>query len=309
MARATLQGVESKDAKRSLVIGASGQVGTQLLAALEESGPGRSLPTSRTEREGWLTLDLADPASVAQAAAQLNRFDLDAIYCLGSMTNVEACESEPEAAMRANADGPGLLAGYARRRDLPFVYLSTEYVFPGTPGMAGPYKEDSPTYPLNRYGESKLAGERAVLAAHPKALVLRTTVVYGVDAREKNYLYAVIRNLEAGRVLRVPEDQISTPTYNRDLAAMCIDLVAAGGNGVLHVCGPQCMSRMAFAQEVATRFGLDGSLLRGVPTTKLGQVARRPLTAGLDCSTLTRCYPQFRMRTLEEGLTDCLARL
>ena len=280
-----------------------------MLAALEASGPGRGLPTSRVFREGWLTLDLADPASVAQIPAQLDKFDLDALYCLGSMTNVEACEAEPESAMRANAEGPGVLAGYARRRDLPFVYLSTEYVFPGTPGSEGPYREASPTHPLNRYGESKLAGERAVLAAHPKALVLRTTVVYGADGREKNYLYAVIRNLEAGRVLRVPEDQISTPTYNRDLAALCIELAAAGAEGVLHVCGPERMSRMAFARKAAMRFGLDASLLRGVPTKELGQVARRPLAAGLDCSTLARCYPQFRMRTLDEGLADCMARL
>ena len=138
---------------------------------------------------------------------------------------------------------------------------------------------------------------------------MRTTVVYGVDARKMNYLYAVVRNLGGGRVLRVPKDQISTPTYNRDLAATCVGLVGAGARGVLHVCGPEVMNRLEFARQVAQLFGLDSSLLRGVSTAELGQVAPRPLSAGLDCSTLRRSYPQFHMRTLAEGLVDCSARL
>ncbi len=306
---AKLSSVKRDNGKRCLVIGASGQVGTQLVEWLESRSPGQVLPTSSKGRRGFLQLDLASKQSVAAAVHELDSVDLGAIYCLGSMTNVDACESEPQLAMRANADGPAVLAGYAQQRGLPFVYVSTEYVFAGSREAPGPYREDSRPEPLSQYGRSKLAGERAVLAAHPGALVLRTTVVYGVDLREKNYLYAVLRNLEAGRTLRVPQDQISTPTYNRDLARACVGLAEAGASGIWHVCGPERMDRLAFAQQVAAHFGLDASLLQGVTTAALGQVAPRPLAAGLDCSALTSVYPQFAMRTLKEALADCSARM
>lgn len=304
-----MQAVKGMNLKRSLVIGASGQVGTQLLEALDKESTGRALPSSRTPREGWFDLDLAEPSVVGQRVKSLNAIDLEAIYCLGSMTNVDSCETAADVALRSNTESPALLAAYAHGRGIPFVYISTEYVFPGTNEHPGPYGETAPTQPVNRYGESKLAGERAVLAAYPGALVLRTTVVYGIDAREKNYLYAVIRNLGAGRVVRVPEDQISTPTYNRDLAVACVGLVGAGARGVLHVCGPEVMSRLKFARQVARHFGLDTSLLKGLATAELEQVAQRPLAAGLDCSTMTESYPQFPMRTLAEGLADCSARM
>ena len=115
--------------KRSLVIGASGQVGTQLLEVLDQENPGRALLSSRTPREGWFDLDLAIPADVKKRFEPLNAIDLEAIYCLGSMTNVDSCEAGAEIAMRSNAESPALLAAYAHGRDIPFVYISTEYVF------------------------------------------------------------------------------------------------------------------------------------------------------------------------------------
>lgn len=291
--------------RRSLVIGASGQVGTQLIRALESSSPGQALSSSRQAQTGSLQLDLAQAQSVESSIQQLDTLDLRAIYCLGSMTNVDACESDPELAMQANSRSPAMLAGYARHRNLPFVYVSSEYIFAGTDHTPGPYNEDSTPEPLSHYGRSKLAGERAVLDADPEALVLRTTVVYGNDLRQRNYLYAVLRNLSAGQALRVPQDQISTPTYNRDFAAASVGLVEAGATGIFHVCGPERMNRLAFAQAVAIHFKLDASLVYGVPTVALGQAAPRPLSAGLDCSKLMDSYPQFRMRTLQSALLDC----
>lgn len=290
----------------SLVIGASGMVGTLLLGALE---PRRTLPTSRSERQGWLQLDLAELAEESQAAAVLDRHNLDAIYCVGGMTYVDGCEAQPELAQRVNARGPGMLAGYAHRRRLPFLYFSTEYVFDGFESDPGPYLEISRPNPLSVYGKSKLEGEQRVLAAHPDALVLRTTVVYGPDPGQKNYVYSLLRSLSAGNIVRVPEDQISTPTYNRDLIRATLGLVAAGAGGVFHVCGPERMDRLEFAQQVAQRLGLDGSLLVGVSTAALSQTAPRPLQAGLAIQKLQRLYPELPMRTVAEGLDDCAAEI
>jgi dTDP-4-dehydrorhamnose reductase len=287
---------------KSLVIGASGMVGTQMLSELQ---PGRALVTSRNKPWGQLRLDLSELEQQSQATTLLDDYDLDAVYCVAGMTYVDGCELKPELAWRINARGPGIMAAYAKNRRLPFVYFSTEYVFDGLTENPGPYVETARTAPLNVYGKTKLEGEQRVLAAHPEALVVRTTVVYGPDPGQKNYLYSLMRNLSAGTVMRVPEDQISTPTYGRDLVRATLGLVEAGCSGIFHVCGPERMGRMEFAQKVAGRLGLDASLLRGVATADLGQTAPRPLCAGLAIQKLQRQHPSLRMRTLSESLDDC----
>jgi dTDP-4-dehydrorhamnose reductase len=290
---------------KALVVGASGQVGTQMLRALGE----RALATSRMPRAGWLQMDLAGLTDVAQAASLLDAAPVDTVFCVGGMTHVDGCEAEPELAWQTNARGPGVLAEYARGRGLPFVFFSTEYVFDGAATSPGPYAEYAQTNPLSVYGKSKLEGEQRVLAAYAEALVLRTTVVYGPDPREMNYLYALMRNLSAGTRMRVPEDQISTPTYNRDLIEAALGLVRAKASGVFHAAGPERMGRLTFAQSVARRLGLDEQLLEGVPTSTLGQAAARPLDAGLATEKLKRLHPTLRMRTLAESLEDSAGEL
>jgi dTDP-4-dehydrorhamnose reductase len=268
-----------------------------------------ALATSREEREGWLRLDLAALTQAEQAGDVLDSKELTAIYCVGGMTHVDGCEAQPELAWRTNARGPGVLAAYARRRGLPFVFFSTEYVFDGSSDDPGPYSETSRTNPLSVYGKSKLEGEQRVLNAHADALVLRTTVVYGPDPRQMNYLYALMRNLSSGTRMRVPEDQISTPTYNRDLIHAAMGLVQANASGVLHVAGPERMGRLAFAEQIAMRLGLDANLLEGVATAAVGQAAARPLDAGLTTGKLRAQHPELRMRTLAESLQECSEEL
>ena len=274
-----------------------------------KDGPEYAVPTSRNPSEmDWIALDLAS-IDDASAEALLRSYDFRATFCMAGMTDAEGCEGKPEMAERTNARGPAVLAAYARRRDLPFVYYSTEYVFDGDARRPGPYREGDATHPLSVYGRSKLAGEAAVLAAHPGALVLRTTVVYGPDPRGKNYVYSLMRNLGAGRRMRVPADQISTPTYSRDLVRATLGLVAAGASGIWHLCGPELLGRMEFALEVAEFLGLDARLLDPVPTADLRQRARRPLAAGLATGKLRSRFPELRMRTVAEGLADCEAEL
>ena len=285
---------------KSLLIGASGQIGAQILHLL---GHQKCLVSSRNSLSaGEIALDLSQIATKADADKVLGGHPLDAIFCIGGMTNVEACEDVPDLAYRTNCRGPEMLASIAADRDVPFVYFSSEYVFDGNDG---PYSEDSPTNPLNVYGKSKRDGELAVLAAWRRALVLRTTVVYGQDFGQKNYIYSLIRSIACGRTMRVPDDQISTPTYNRDLAYVTIELVKRSASGILHVCGPERMDRLEFAQSVTAYLGLDDSLLQGLPTRSLGQRAPRPLSAGLSINKLLQLYPDLPMRSLAEGLADC----
>jgi dTDP-4-dehydrorhamnose reductase len=290
---------------KTLIVGASGQVGTQMLGSLGE----RALGTSRLAREGWLVFDVAELAETAQAAVLLDAHELDAIYCVGGMTWVDGCEKDPDLAHRTNARGPGVLASYARQRGVPYVFFSTDYVFDGARDHPGPYGEDAATNPLSVYGATKLEGEQRVLQAHAEALVLRTTWVYGADARQMNSLYSMMRSLIVGKAMQVPADQISTPTYNRDLVGAALGLVEARASGLFHVGGPELMGRLDFVQRVASALGLDGSLLEGVTTTQLNQPAARPLDSGLKNARLHIEHPQLRMRTLAEALEDCGAEL
>jgi dTDP-4-dehydrorhamnose reductase len=284
---------------KTLLIGASGQMGGQILKIL---GAERCLVSSRGEQtDETLHLDLATMANKGEADRLLAGHDLDAIYCIAGMTNVEGCEDTPELAHFVNCRGPEMLAHVAKERGIPFVYFSTEYVFDG---YAGPYVEEDATNPLSVYGKSKLAGEEAVTAAYGEALILRTTVVYGQDFGQKNYVYSLMRVLSAGKEMRVPEDQISTPTYNRDLAKATIEMSRLGAKGIFHVCGPERMDRLEFANTVADFLGLDRRLLVGMPTSALGQKAPRPLSAGMRIAKLNGLYPQVKMRTLVEGLAD-----
>ncbi|MGE5111830.1 MAG: dTDP-4-dehydrorhamnose reductase [Acidobacteriaceae bacterium] len=287
------------DKSRALIVGASGQVGAQLLRLLPAE---TTTATSREVRPGFEKLDLE---SIAENDAAADKLLLDSmagtVYCAGAMTYVDGCESNRGAAIRVNVGAPARLASAAARRGARFVYFSTDYVFDG---KAGPYSEESETNPINVYGKSKREGEVAVANACPDALIVRTTGVFGFDEKGKNFLYSLRRALLSGEPFRVPSDQISTPTYNADLATAIIALVAAGATGIFHVAGPELVSRLEFAQRAAAVMGLNASRIEGLSTAELGQIAPRPLLAGLRTEKLTKFVPSVRMRGIEESVRD-----
>ena len=139
--------------------------------------------------------------------------------------------------------------------------------------------------------------------------MIRTTVVYGPDRQQKNFVYALMRNLNQKVRMKVPADQVSTPTYSRDLVNATLDLVQSESTGIFHVCGPELLGRLEFAREVAHHLGLDASLLDGISAAALQQPALRPLAAGLLTSKLTSHLPHLRMRTVGESLQECADEL
>ena len=260
---------------RALVIGASGQVGAALGERLSARGHSWIGTYAGTPHPGLVPLDITD----ARATRRLiDEAAPDWIFCAGALTHVDYCEEHPDEAFRLNRDAPGVVAQAAAEREAGIVYYSTEYVFDGE---AGPYAEDDPVRPLSVYGQSKLEGEGAVRQANPRAAIVRTTVVYGPEPQGKNFVYQLLRRARAGEPMRAPADQISSPTYNVDLAAASIELAERGLAGVYHVAGPDVLDRHAFARLVCRVFGLDERALAPVPTSALGQRAARPLRAGL----------------------------
>lgn len=259
-----------------LILGASGQVGQALILECEKRG----WAWTGTYHEhpvvpGLRKADLGDVAGVAGLVRELRP---SVVFIPSGFTWVDGCEDQAELAMTVNALAPEAVAQECERLGAALVYYSTEYVF-GENG--GPYDEKAAVDPLGVYAKSKLEGERRVLAACPDALVLRTTVVYGPEPQGKNAVYQILRNLAAGKPVVQPSDQVTSPTYNRDLARASVELVEGLEKGVWNVAGPERMDRAAFARLAAAVFGLDAGLLRPMATAAMKQKARRPLGAGL----------------------------
>jgi dTDP-4-dehydrorhamnose reductase len=284
----------------ALIIGASGQVGQALIRRLQSRGQSwAGTCHSRPDVDASLVgMDL----SVLDAAAGLvRRLQPQAVYFPSGFTQVDACQDDPEKALRLNALAPERAAAAAAQCGAAFVFFSTDYIF-GEYG--GPYSEQARPRPLGVYGASKLEGEARVLRAHPGALILRTTVVYGPEPQGKNTVYQVLRRLAAGEAVRLPSDQVTTPTYNQDLAEAAQRLVAAGKSGTFNVAGSDCLSRADFAAQAAREFGFEAAKVEGFLTAGLKQKAARPLRSGLNCAKLHKALG-WRPRGTAQGLQAC----
>ena len=291
---------------RILVLGATGQLGAALCRQL---GPAAIPAARRPSSPDWINLNLS--TLTAAPIGLIEQHSLTAIICSAGATDVERCESDHAWADAANHLGPLALARAAANARIPFVFYSTDYVFPGTraplgeePANPGPYTESAPTHPLSYYGASKLAGEQSILAENPAALVLRTTTVYGPDPQGKNFLYTLRRLLSSGQTMRVPTDQLATPTYNEDLARATLALLRAGHTGLFHAAGPTMLSRIDFARLACRLLSLDDSLLIPLTTPELNQRAARPLIAGLDSTLLTTTLHHQFFRPPDQGILD-----
>jgi dTDP-4-dehydrorhamnose reductase len=184
---------------------------------------------------------------------------------------------------RVNVDGAAHVAAAAARHGARLIHLSTDFVFDGELGR--PYREDDPPGPVNDYGATKLDGERAVLESHGDALVVRTSLIYG--AAEPGPAERMVVDALAGRAdVAFFEDELRSPVACGDLAVALVELAALPQRGVLHLAGPDPVSRLEFAQLIAAHRGADPSRLR--TGRSAGGAVRRPLDCVLDSSRAYR---------------------
>jgi dTDP-4-dehydrorhamnose reductase len=250
----------------------------------------------------FFKLDLADLKSVE---GEILSRQPQALFLPSGWTWVDGCEDDPKRAFLVNAAAPEAAARAASLLNCALVYYSTEYVF-GAQG--GPYDELRAPAPLGVYGASKLEGELRVAGAWSGALILRTTVVYGPEPQGKNFVYQLRKSLEAGKEMRVPNDQFSSPTYNQDLARASVDLVERQLSGLWNVAGPDVINRYDFSRLAARAFGLDASLIKPASTAELKQKAGRPLGAGLRIAKLVKALG-WSPRGVDAGLRDMAQQL
>lgn len=265
---------------RALVTGASGLVGGRLCEMLDALGHRVWGTTHSQKRLDLLPLDIRDRGAVERLVPALRP---EVIFHAAAEPNVEWCEAHPVDGAAVNVAGLANLLTAASRVGSKVVFFSSEYVFDG---RDGPYSELAPPRPISVYGRQKVAGERLMGRFQPGGLILRTTVVFGWERAGKNFVARLLGELGAGREMRVPNDQISSPTYVDDLVRAACELAERDAHGLYHVAGTERADRYALAVAAAREFGLDSDRVVGVPTAELGQLARRPLRGGLDVERL-----------------------
>ncbi|NLV08393.1 dTDP-4-dehydrorhamnose reductase [Halomicrobium mukohataei] len=265
---------------RLLVIGGSGLVGTNIVEEAEAADIDvhATYHTTQSDHTG-IQLDKTDPE---QTATVIEDLEPDAVVDTAAFHAVDDCETARERAWRVNATGTRNAAVAADEVGAHFVYLSTDYVFPGNPTET-PYVEDNPVSPLNYYAETKYAGERAARIAD-EATVLRTSVVYGLA--NENFVTWVFGELESGNEMQIVDDQVSTTTYAPDLARACVEVARGGDTGLYHAAGPVAQSRFEFTRQLAEVCGYDPTHVTPITTEEFGQEAPRPADGSLDSSRL-----------------------
>jgi dTDP-4-dehydrorhamnose reductase len=192
---------------------------------------------------------------------------------------VDEAEGDPDGCRQANTVGAANLARAALQAGAHYTSFSTDLVFGGQLHRA--YVESDHTRPLNVYGESKAAAERAVLALGGQALMVRTAAFFSPDD-PYNFAAEVTRHLDAGRTLRAAADLVVTPTYVPDLANAVLDLVIDGETGLWHLSHGEPMSWAEFGGAIAQALDLDRRLIRPTPAAEFGWRARRPQRVPLD---------------------------
>ena len=293
---------------RLLIFGGSGQLATELA--------GLAVEADRTVRAlGRAELDLSDPAldldaAVAEAIAD---FAPDAVVNASGYTAVDRAEAEPDAAMRLNGDAPAAMArACAAAGAIPFVHVSTDYVFDG---RGGPYREGDPIAPQGMYGRSKAAGEAAVRAAGGRAVTLRTSWVYA--AHGANFVRTMLRLAASREEVDVVADQRGRPTWARELAQACLLAADALGRGeladtpVLHVCGGGEATWAQFAEAVFAESAAHGgpsARVRPIATADYPTPAARPADSRLD-GALAAARLGFHPRPWRESLAMCMAEM
>ncbi len=256
---------------RIVITGAGGQLGS-CLAALA-AGQGRDVLACTSSQ--W---DITDPA-VAERIVKSG----DVVINCAAYTNVDGAEGDEAAAYTVNATGPEHIARACARVGARLIHVSTDYVFNGDFGGAAPrpYEPSDETAPMGVYGRSKLAGELAVLAALPDAVVVRTAWVYTGDTG-KDFV-AVMRRLAAGDgPVDVVDDQTGSPTYVGDLAAALLQVVDDRVPGpILHAANEGAASRFEQARAVFEECGADPARVRPVSSAQNPRPAPRPSYSAL----------------------------
>jgi dTDP-4-dehydrorhamnose reductase len=252
-------------------------------------------------------LDLVDEDAIRRTVRSAHP---EVIVNAAAYTQVDPAEAEPDLALKVNGHAPGVMAQEARHAHAALIHYSTDYVFSGS--IQRPYREDDEPDPLNTYGKTKLAGEKAIAAVGAPHLILRTSWVFG--PRGKNFFSTIVDLAREREELKVVDDQIGKPNWSKAVAEATAQILTcvssrsernvgdaiAEASGVYHVCGEDHTSRFGFAEEILALYGRRAAV-RGLPPLRVKRLipvrsadfpsaAPRPLYSVLSSEKMTKTF-------------------
>jgi dTDP-4-dehydrorhamnose reductase len=275
-----------------LVIGSKGMLGSDLVQLLGRSG----IETLAMD------IDEVDITKLDSVRAALLASKPGTVINVAAFTDVDGCESAPDKAFEANAQGPAHLAAVCSELESALVHISTDYVFDGL--KRGAYREDDPIDPLGVYGKSKAQGEKFVRDMLPdNHCIVRTEWLFGLNG--KNFVATMLDLGRTREVLAVVDDQRGSPTYTPDLAAALVRLCRHGGRGTFHVTNSGDTTWHGFAKRIFAKAGMTSVRVDPITTEQLGRPAPRPQNSVMDNGRFSDLTGGV-LRHWEEALDDYL---
>jgi len=282
-----------------VILGAGGRLGAALMREYRE----------KYDLAGFDHAQL-DLTNLDDVGAKLRGMNFDVLINTAAFTNVDACETERDCAFLINAEAPGILAEICNEKDARLIHFSTDYVFDGE--KRAPYTENDQANPISAYGESKLAGEKCVLAAGDRHLVVRVSWVFGPD--RPSFVDAMIKRAQKEEKVDAISDKFSTPTYTHDVANMLPQFFERDvAGGILHFANSGKCSWQEYAQWALDCCRDAGIPLKGTTVGALqlsemtNWVARRPVYSVLSTAKYTE-LTGTAPRAWREAVSDYITR-
>ena len=275
-----------------MVTGANGFLGQHLLQQLQEKnikvtatgrGPSRVMIATSPDLT-YRELDIRNGNDVQEF---IMRDQPEIIIHAAAMTQVDECEINKQECYNINVTATRFLISAAKEINAKLIYISTDFVFDGS---RGPYREDDIPDPVNYYGSTKLAAEKAVMESGLDWAIARTVLIYGdiIEVSRKNFVTWVRQNLEAGNKIKVVTDQWRTPTFVHDLVRGIILIIEKNASGIYHLSGKEMMTPYEMAIQTARFFGLDEHLIEKTESSAFQQSGKRPSKTGFNIEKAQR---------------------
>jgi dTDP-4-dehydrorhamnose reductase len=259
-----------------LVIGANGQLGTDLVKVFQAAGD-TVVPVTHAQ------VDVCSEDRVAEIMAEAKPH---VVVSTAAFHKVEECEKKPALAFQVNGTGAMNLAIACQRSGAVLAHFSTDYVFDGKKN--GAYEETDLPSPLNVYGVSKVVGEHLIAAYADRRFVIRTCGLYGLagsSGKGGNFVETMVKKAMAGDAIRVVDDQVLTPTYTADLAEATRKLILTGNYGLYHISSEGQCSWYEFTRHILDSAGLDAKL-SPVKSSEFASPVKRPANSVLSKAKL-----------------------
>lgn len=286
---------------RVVLTGASGQLGSTLCFRLLGAGHevwawgGTGSGTRGPIR--LQSVDLTDDRAVSRLLAEA---DPEVVIHAAAISSAEAVRRDPAHGRAVNTEATARLAAWCAERGRRLVYTSTDLVFDGSKSW---YREEDQAEPILAYGRTKHDAEPAVLAV-PRGLVARMSLMYGPSrSGRESYYERTIAGLRSGTPQTFFEDEYRTPLDLESAATILVRLAESEAHGLLHVAGPERVSRHELVRRQAQALGIDPALVLANRQADLTFAEPRPVDVSLDTTKLRNLFPDIRLPTIEEALT------